>query len=122
MTGKLKIAGNMGKAMALEKMMVKMQKGRSYHTSTNNICKFYKFGYSLSLFVRPDFYSGGCMFCMGSSAKVGRKMWRRGKNKSLKCLHFHLTDQRLLSEDREVTFNCLLSHSPKFYNNLCSTT
>jgi len=36
MTGKLKIAGNMGKAMALEKMMAKMQKGRSYHTSTNN--------------------------------------------------------------------------------------
>ncbi len=40
MTGKLKIAGNMGKAMALEKMMAKMQKGRSYHTSTNNNCKF----------------------------------------------------------------------------------
>jgi len=37
MTGKLKIAGNMGKAMALEKMMAKMQKGRSYSTSTNNM-------------------------------------------------------------------------------------
>ena len=33
--------GNMGKAMALEKMMAKMQKGRSYSTSTNNMCKFY---------------------------------------------------------------------------------
>ena len=120
MTGKLKIAGNMGKAMALEKMMVKMQKGRSYHTSTNNICKFYKFGYSHYLFVQ--IFIRGCMFCMGSSAKVGRKMWRREKNKSLKCLHFHLTDQRLLSEDREVTFNCVLSHSPKFYNNVCLTT
>ena len=31
MTGKLKIAGNMGKAMALEKLMGKMQK-RSYST------------------------------------------------------------------------------------------
>jgi len=37
MTGKLKIAGNMGKAMALEKMMAKVQKGRSYSTSTNNM-------------------------------------------------------------------------------------
>ena len=31
MTGKLKLAGDMGKAMALEKMMKKMNK-RGYHT------------------------------------------------------------------------------------------
>jgi NAD(P)-dependent dehydrogenase (short-subunit alcohol dehydrogenase family)/putative sterol carrier protein len=37
MTGKLKIAGNMGKAMNLEKLMGKLQKTRSYHTSTNNM-------------------------------------------------------------------------------------
>lgn len=35
MTGRLKIAGNMGKAMALEKMMGKMQQSRSYSTSSN---------------------------------------------------------------------------------------
>ena len=35
--GKLKISGNLGKAMSLEKMMTKMQK-RSYSTSPR-ICK-----------------------------------------------------------------------------------
>ena len=34
MTGKLKIAGNMGKAMALEKLMGKMQK-RGFHSLAN---------------------------------------------------------------------------------------
>lgn len=33
MTGKLKLAGDMGKAMALEKMMKKMN-ARGYHTSS----------------------------------------------------------------------------------------
>jgi len=37
MTGKLKISGNMGKAMALEKLMGKMQK-RSYTTSVPDRC------------------------------------------------------------------------------------
>lgn len=34
MTGKLKISGNLGKAMALEKLMGKMQQARSYSTSS----------------------------------------------------------------------------------------
>jgi len=35
MTGKLKISGNLGKAMALEKLMGKMQQARSYSTSSS---------------------------------------------------------------------------------------
>ena len=35
MTGKLKMEGNLGKAMALEKVMKKMNT-RGYHTSTSN--------------------------------------------------------------------------------------
>merc|ERR1719384_991245 len=36
MSGKLKMEGNLGKAMALEKVMKKMN-SRGYHTSTNSI-------------------------------------------------------------------------------------
>ena len=35
MTGKLKMEGNLGKAMALEKVMKKMN-SRGYHTSTSS--------------------------------------------------------------------------------------
>ena len=36
MSGKLKLKGDMGKAMALDKLMAKMNSARGYHTLTNN--------------------------------------------------------------------------------------
>ena len=36
MSGKLKLKGDMGKAMALDKLVAKMNSARGYHTLTNN--------------------------------------------------------------------------------------